>query len=272
MRALILSAVLLNAHLSLAHFSLSELQPIAGFSDACTQAYESPFTACTISDFYVGATCSAQCIAYLEAFTKLINDECRGITALPNTLIGLFFQRKAIEKLCPNVGVTTVTPAGAGQGSSLGSTAGSTESVAAFTQVSATRATPTQISIQITSTTSKVETTTAASSTRSTSAVPSTSLTTTPVVVVSSATPSGSSVDVGSASSSFPLTGVTSSSGAEQANPTAGSQRNSGGAEGDNNGDGGTVLDAASKADRGARASTWLWLVTPILIVAVRCV
>ncbi|KAL9027906.1 MAG: hypothetical protein Q9196_003642 [Gyalolechia fulgens] len=266
MRALVLSAILFTARPSLAHFSLSELQPIAGFPDACTQAYESPLTDCTISDFYVGSTCSPQCIAYLEAFTTLLNDECRGITAFPNTLIGMFFQKTAIQKLCPNVGVTTATPAGAGQGPSPEPSAASTESVA----VSITPATPSQISIQVTSTTLEIETTTAASSTLS---IPSTSSSATSVVLASNTAPSESAVDVGSASSSSPSTGAASTSGAEPANPTAGSRRNSGGAQEDNNGGGGTVLDAASsKADRGARAATWLLLISAGLTAVIRCV
>lgn len=269
MRALILTTVLLNAYLSLAHFSLSDLQPIAGFSDACTQAYETPFTECTLSDFYVGSTCSPQCIAYLEALTTLLNDECRGIIAYPNTLIGMFFKKTAIKKLCPNVGVTTITPAGAGQGSSPEPTAGSGDSVAAFTQVSVTPAGPSQISIEVTSTTSEAETTTAASSTLSTSTTPSTSSTTTSVVVALNPAFSGSAVNGGSASASSPTTGGPSSSGTEQASPTAGSQTTNGGAQGNNNGDGGTVLDAASMADRGARAATWLLLTSIGFLVAI---
>ncbi|KAI4170628.1 MAG: hypothetical protein LQ343_004860 [Gyalolechia ehrenbergii] len=265
MRASILSAILLNANLSLAQFSLSDLQPIAGFSDVCTQAYDSPLTDCTIADFYVGATCSPKCIAYLEAITKLLNDECRGITAFPDTLIGMFFQKTAIKKLCPNVGITTVTPTSPGQAPSPERTAGSTENVASLN----TPATPSQISIQVTLITSEIETTTTASSILSTSTVPSTSSATTSVVLVSSTAPSRSGVDVGSAASSSPLTGPASSSGAEQASPTAGSQRNSGGAQGDNDGDGGTVLDAASKADRGARAATWLLLISAGLTAAI---
>ncbi|KAL8997456.1 MAG: hypothetical protein Q9188_006319 [Gyalolechia gomerana] len=269
MRAFILSAILLNANLSLAHFSLSDLQPIAGFSDVCTQAYDSPLTDCTISDFYVGATCSPKCIAYLEAITKLLNDECRGITAFPDTLIGMFFQKTAIKKLCPNVGITTVTPTSPGQAPSPERTAGSTENVASFTRTSVTPATPSQISIQVTLITSEIETTTTASSILSTSTIPSTSSATTSVVLVSSTAPSRSGVDIVSAASSSPLTGPASNSGAEQASPTAGSQRNSGGAQGDNDGDGGTVLDAASKADRGARAATWLLLISAGLTAAI---
>ncbi|KAI4180021.1 MAG: hypothetical protein L6R41_007505 [Letrouitia leprolyta] len=262
MRVLTYIAVLLNAYLSFAHFSLSDLQPIAGFSEACTQAYEAPLTECTISDFYVGATCSPQCVAYLEAITKLLNDECRGIIAYPNTLIGMFFKKTAVKRLCPNVGVTTITPGGAGQGSRPEPTAGSAGSVAAFTQVSITPAAPSQISIEVTSMTSKVEITTATSSTLTTSTIPSTSSITASVALISGAASSGSAVSGESAAASSLPTAALSSSGTDQASPTAGSQATGGSAQGSNNGDGGTVLDAASMADRGARAGAWQLLIS----------
>ncbi|KAL8716619.1 MAG: hypothetical protein Q9225_006064 [Loekoesia sp. 1 TL-2023] len=259
MRALTLSAILLSAHPSLAHFSLSQLQPIAGFSDACTQAYNTPFTACSISDFYEEATCSAQCIAFLEGMTKLLNDDCKGITAFPNTLIGMFFQKTAVKKLCPNVEITTVSAAGAGQGSRPSQaepTAGPKETAAASTPDSLTPATPSHISVEVTSTTSETAITTAAVSTLSTTAASLAPSTTTSISLASGPISPGSRAGGGPAPSS-PQVGEASGSSAAQANPTAGSQRNNGGG-GNNNGNGGTVLDAASNADRGARATKWL--------------
>ncbi len=97
------------SHRTLAHLSLAELQPISGFSDACTQAYETPLTDCTLSDFYEGNPCSPECVAFLEAMTTRLNDECSGTTAFRNTLIGMFFKKTAVQQLCAGIEGTTVT-------------------------------------------------------------------------------------------------------------------------------------------------------------------
>ncbi|KAL8828647.1 MAG: hypothetical protein Q9170_006513 [Blastenia crenularia] len=210
--------------------------------------------------------------------TSLLNDECRGITAYPNTLIGMFFQKTAVKRLCPNVGVTTVSAAGAGQGSEpsqIQSPIEASMTAAPSTQISLLPATPSQISISVTSITSEISTTTAASSILSTtatlststvadfsSAAPSTassstSTSTTSIAVVSSVPSSGPDGGDGTTSSSPQNTAVSTSS-AKQSNPTAGSQSSHTGGGGNNNGNGGTVLDAASKADRRARAGRCL--------------
>ncbi|KAL8897271.1 MAG: hypothetical protein Q9207_007294, partial [Kuettlingeria erythrocarpa] len=157
---------------SQAHFSLTQLQPIAGFSEQCTQAYEMPLAPCTIADFYKGAKCSPQCFDFLEARTKLLNDECRGITAFPNTLIGMFFKGTAVDELCANVGVETVSTAAASQ-------------ISAPSQAETTAdssATPSQVSIEVTLMTSVVQSTSTvslAAASTSTSSASSTKASTT---------------------------------------------------------------------------------------------
>ncbi|KAL9009963.1 MAG: hypothetical protein Q9173_005057 [Seirophora scorigena] len=230
---------------SIAHFSLTQLQPIAGFSDACTQAYETTFDECTLSDFYEGSACSAQCVAYLEAMTTLLNDECRGITAFPNTLIGMFFKKTAIEELCPDVDVRTVTTAGPGQSSTpqIEPTSPSTALL------------PSEVSVEVMSTTtSLVTSTTVASSILSSTTETSPTSTTTSADSTSSIT--SVSPGLGAGSTSLPTendstsTRAAISTGAQRAQPqpTSESQIDSGAI---NNGNGGTVLDAASAAGSG---------------------
>ncbi|KAL8727228.1 MAG: hypothetical protein Q9166_006192 [cf. Caloplaca sp. 2 TL-2023] len=227
--------VSLLARQSLAHFSLTELQPIAGFSDACTQAYATPLTDCTTTDFYKGSTCSPKCIAFLEAMTTLLNDECRGTTAFPNTLIGMFFGKTAVEQLCPGVEVTTISAGGADQGSEASETA-----TAESTSLSS--------SSQTTSTIVKTATMTA-TSTASAAAASTTSSIQTSNSVTSSTIASG--IDLGGASSATVIQTNTASasaptSSAAQSSPTGTDQDSSGGGGGNNNGNGGTVLDEAA--------------------------
>ena len=83
--------------------TLSDFQPINGFSTQCTQSYNTPLQDCTQSDFQNGHACSSSCIAFLEALTKMLNTDCKGTSAFPNTLIGLFFSQQGTSTLCPNV-------------------------------------------------------------------------------------------------------------------------------------------------------------------------
>ena len=82
--------------------TLSQWQPITGFSQACVNAYNTPLTGCTASDFEQGS-CSTTCISFLEALTNILNAECGGTSAYPNTLIGAFFRDDGTSVLCRNV-------------------------------------------------------------------------------------------------------------------------------------------------------------------------
>ncbi|KAI4086172.1 MAG: hypothetical protein LQ344_007787 [Seirophora lacunosa] len=247
---------------SMAHFSLTQLQPIAGFSEACTQAYETTFDECTLSDFYEGSVCSAQCVAYLEAMTTLLNDKCRGITASPNTLIGLFFKKTAIEELCPDVDVTTVTVANPEQSSTPPQAEPTPPSTAL----------PSEVSVEVISTTtSLVTSTTVASSIISSRTATSPRSTTTSADSASSVTSASPGLGAGSTSSptenDTTSTGAATSTGAQRAQPqpTSESQNDSGAI---NNGNGGTVLDAASAAGSGFVSMSWLWPVSAGLAAA----
>ncbi len=83
-------------------FTLSELQQVAGFSPACTNAYNTPLTDCTYDDFFGAQGCSASCVAFLGRLTATVNRACKDTTAFPDTLIGMFFSGRAVQTLCPN--------------------------------------------------------------------------------------------------------------------------------------------------------------------------
>lgn len=82
--------------------TLDQFQPITGFSQTCVNAYNTPLSGCTASDFSAGS-CSTTCIAFLEALTMIINQKCDGTGAAPDTLIASFFQSQGTAALCPNV-------------------------------------------------------------------------------------------------------------------------------------------------------------------------
>ncbi|KAL8680289.1 MAG: hypothetical protein Q9186_003527 [Xanthomendoza sp. 1 TL-2023] len=230
-----IAGALLIAHQSWAHFSLSELQPISGFSDACTQAYDTPLTDCTISDFYEGNPCSPQCYASLEDMTELINDECRGITAFPSTLIGMFFGKKAVQELCSGVEATTA---------SAGDAASSETAEAESTSTSSSSLSMTTSTIVETATTIDTSTVTPISSSTTTS---------TQISVISSQSTANSGQDSGDGSptsttqqGTASASASSSSSSGTQSTPTSANQSGSGAGVGNNDGNGGTVLEAAS--------------------------
>lgn len=92
----------LHACLTIA-ISLQDFQPINGFSPACSKAYNTDLADCNKNDFGEGNSCSVGCIAFLEALTDILNQQCKGTSALPSTLMGLFFIEKGTASLCPNV-------------------------------------------------------------------------------------------------------------------------------------------------------------------------
>ncbi|KAI4218284.1 MAG: hypothetical protein L6R36_009033 [Xanthoria steineri] len=223
---IIVASISLFTPYTLAHISLTELQPISGFSDACTQVYETPLSDCALSDFYQGNICSSGCIAFLQDLTARLNEECEGVTAYPNTLIGMFFERTAIQRLC-------------------GGTQGATDSVVSAgpvksTTVESTSATSSRSSSSTTSTVVETATMTATSATST--AVPSIASSTLTSVVPSSTANAGQGSDVASLNAASSTTGP---SDAQRSPTPAGANRDSGGG-GNNDGTGGTVLEAAS--------------------------
>ncbi|KAI4109330.1 MAG: hypothetical protein LQ339_001830 [Xanthoria mediterranea] len=220
------ASISLFTRYTLAHISLTELQPISGFSDACTQVYDTPLTDCALSDFYQGNICSSGCIAFLQDLTARLNEECEGVTAYPNTLIGMFFERTAIQRLC-------------------GGTQGATDSVVIAgpvesTTVESTSATSSRFSSSTTSTVVETATMTATSTTST--AVPSTASSTLTSVVPSSTANAGQGSDVGSLTAASSTTGPSDT----QRSPTGTDANRGSGGGGNNDGTGGTVLEAAS--------------------------
>ena len=226
-RCIIVTGTLLFARHSLASFSinLSELQPISGFSEACTQAYNAPLTDCTISDFYQGSTCSPGCVTFLEEMTKRLNDECKGITAIPNTLIGMFFKRTAVQQLCAG----------------SDNFADGSDSVGSAT-VRSTAAPSPRSSTSTTSTV--IETSTITTDPTISSATPSSTLSTRTSIVPSSTATAGQDTGDGSSTVTAGESPTTSPSDAQE-DPTSNDASSGSGNGGDGNSNGGTVLEAA---------------------------
>ncbi|CAL8574039.1 hypothetical protein XPA_000013 [Xanthoria parietina] len=226
---IIVASISLFTPYTLAHISLTELQPISGFSDACTQVYETPLTDCALSDFYQGNICSSGCIAFLQDLTARLNEECEGVTAYPNTLIGMFFERTAIQRLCGGTQGATASAVSAGPVES--------------TTVESTSATSSRFSSSTTSTV--VETATMTASSTTSTADPSIASSTLTSVVASSTANAGQGSDVGSLTAATGGTSTTGPSDAQRSSTSTDSNRGSGGG-GNNDGTGGTVLEAAS--------------------------
>ena len=81
--------------------TLSQFQQINGFPSGCTKAYNTPIPGCVPSDFQGSNVCSQACVSGLMALTSLINSACAGVSTSPSTLIGLFFEGKGVQALCP---------------------------------------------------------------------------------------------------------------------------------------------------------------------------
>lgn len=86
--------------------TLTNFQQISGFNTACTNAYNTPLTDCSTSDF-AGQGCSAKCIGFLDDLTTTLLYACSGTSVYPNTLIGLFFHNEGVQTLCSNAGNRT---------------------------------------------------------------------------------------------------------------------------------------------------------------------
>ncbi|KAL8992983.1 MAG: hypothetical protein Q9169_006685 [Polycauliona sp. 2 TL-2023] len=226
--------------------NLSDLQPISGFSDACTEAYNSPLTDCTLSDFYQGNACSPSCVAFLEDRTQQLNDECEGITAFPDTLIGMFFKKTAVEQLC--AGTEDMTDSSDGRDS---------------IETATVESTPARSSSSTTSTV--IETATMTATSTSLSAVPSRTSSTRTTVVPSSTANAGQSSGDGSSTATAVPGSSTSPSDAQEGSTNTDPDNGSGDAGG-NDAAGGTVLEAASKAN--VKSIPGLSLITACLVLA----
>lgn len=82
--------------------TLSKFQPVTGFSEECTNTYNTPLSACTALDFTNGKPCSQSCIKFLDNLTATIQKACQGSKAYPDTLMGMFFTFQGTKAICPN--------------------------------------------------------------------------------------------------------------------------------------------------------------------------
>jgi len=224
--------------------TLATFQPISGFSTTCDNAYNTPLSGCSASDFSSG-DCSMDCISFLEALTKVLNADCTGTSAYPNTLIAAFFNGQGTETLCPNV----LNGGGSGSRNSGGSAAATSVPAVLGHQGEASVATYAKYSFSAVPP-STVTTTTSTSSTSSSATAPSNTAnsdaTTTEIIfakttVVPEATPPINPNLSLSTSSSSTSTSTSKSSG------------NGGGA--------GTILDVGSDGSgHSVRIETWVLL------------
>ena len=234
---------------SIRAITLSQFQPINGFSQACVNAYNTPLTGCTAADFEQGY-CSSNCIAFLEALTRILNAECGGTSAYPNTLIGSFFSGEGTSELCPNVlsatgGTVNSLTAGAGQPSTY--TLGMYTPTSTYTPISFTTATlpllsaaPSQASLSSTPVSSST----------------STPLTTTQIAIIDTTVAPSTPSPTSSPSSTDHIQterSSTSSAGTSTASSTTA-------ASGENGSGGGTPLDVASSSSSDHNAKTNVWI------------
>ena len=117
--------------------SLPQFQPIFGFSDACTRAYNTLIPGCTPSDFNKNGPCSADCINGLQVISALINSACQGTVADPATLIQLFLEGKGVVALCPNAALPSSSVLSGGSPSTSDSVNGDRTSSASTVSMTA---------------------------------------------------------------------------------------------------------------------------------------
>ena len=237
--------VLFYSPQAISALTLSIFQQINGFSDVCTNAYNTPLTDCSNSDF-AGNGCSAKCIGFLDSLTNALEEACAGTSAYPNTLIGLFFRGEGVQTMCPNAGGTTSANGGGygqsgGQNGANGAAAQSTVEEASAPTTSTSTSSTTSSSTTSTSSTPQVDVTSSTTTVVPTTVTPEP--TTTSIAVV------GTTVKPESPSDASTSTSHTKSSTSSVGTSTSTS---------DNNG-GGTPLDVGSSASHDAAVNVWLF-------------
>ena len=187
--------------------NLSQFQQISGFPSDCTEAYNTPIPGCTSNDFIDNHACSQSCVSGLIALTRLINSACAGISTSPNTLIGLFFEGKGVQALCP--------------GASSAPTTSQQQASTTVMVVSSTSQSP----LQVTSATPSSLSTSTISSIPSVSPSATISQTTSSIQVTANPNPIQSSTGSSSSSPlpSFTLSSLPSSTSAAQGQSTSNS-------------------------------------------------
>lgn len=168
-----------------ADISLSDLQPIAEFSDSCTEAYETSIKNCdgaSFAPFSSNVACSKDCKNELNSLSAKIQQACRGDGVKPNTVIAHAFQGDLSNWLCAT-GAFSTSSASLKSGTATNALASKTSSSSASqssnssssTEMRSSSSSQSSTSTSITSSTSSsvaASTKLSTSSTRS-SAVPS---------------------------------------------------------------------------------------------------
>ena len=226
--------------------TLTTFQSINGFSDVCTNAYNTPLTDCSNSDFD-GQGCSAKCIGFLDSLTTALGEACAGTTAYPNTLIGLFFRGEGVQTMCPNaVGSPAASAVGYAYGQSGGQNGANGPVMQSTTEEASLPTTSTSTSSTTSSSTTTTSSTPQVALTSSTTTVVPTTITpepTTTSIAVVGVTVTPESLSDASTSSSH-----TKSSTSSPGTPTSTSNDN-----------GGTPLDVGSSACHDAAVNIWLF-------------
>lgn len=230
--------------------TLSTFQPINGFDTACTNAYNTPLTDCSNSDFS-GQGCSAKCIGFLDDLTKSLIEDCAGTSAYHTTLIGLFFANEGVQTLCSNAGESSSSSGGGNGNRQSGGQDGAYGTQSAAGEASAS----TTSTSTITSSTSTPQAA-AATSPSSTPQAAATSSTTIDVATTVTPEPTTTSVAVVGTT----VTPESPSDASSSTSPTKSSTSSSSTSTSTNSGNGGgTPLDTGSSACHGAAVSMWLF-------------
>ncbi|KAM0805120.1 hypothetical protein BDR22DRAFT_833607 [Usnea florida] len=263
--ALVFGILLATISAQVDALTLSDKQPINGFDAACTNAYNTPLTDCSNSDF-AGQGCSNKCIGFLDSLQTTMMASCAGTSAYDNTLIGLFLAGQGVHTLCSNVpsGGTSSSGSGAGNGQSEAQAGASVIEDQSAVGDTSTSTTSTSTSISTTASTSTTSTSFApvvvATSSTSTSSSPqaaATSSTTTVVPITVAPEPTTTSVAV-VATTVMPASPADTSTGTSHTKSSTSTSSTS--TSTDNGNGGGTPLDIGSSAAcHGAGLSSWLF-------------
>src|SRR5579871_4387702 len=97
------AGILLHLILPLAGaVSLTDFQKLTvTVSVPCAIAYDSTIPGCTDSDFEGDNLCSASCVAGLNKIQNSVQQNCHGVVANSEDLLGEIFNGLIIPSLCP---------------------------------------------------------------------------------------------------------------------------------------------------------------------------
>ncbi|KAK5103490.1 hypothetical protein LTS08_002905 [Lithohypha guttulata] len=185
-----------------ADITLSDLQPIAEFSNTCTQAYSTPIKKCDNVHFApIGdlsfATCTRDCLNELNSLATTLQRACQSDGVKPGTIIAHAFQGDLGNWLCATGPYASATPTPISTGTATNAKATSTKTTVSS---SSTQSSSSSSSV---STTSATDTATESSSTESSSTQESTTEGTSTSATSVTSTSTSSSVTSSSASSTF---------------------------------------------------------------------